>query len=486
MRIDALPVDLPCSGPAQMSNLRFAAAFGILFRDSLKLTREDELVVVYDETLSPFWNDLLAAIKDHASSTTFVHLPAICQAELSRGSPVQLPLGLQVAVSEADVVVTILSGDITLAGVRRALVSKAIGQQRAGSRLAHIPGISSDILDVLTRSPIETIETHCEMVAWALGEARTATLTTRDRSGNDHQLTCDLAGWFNEPLMSPGVIYHGSWGNVPPGETFCCPNPRGVIGSVAINGSIPGHVCADSEEVILEFEQGRLRRWVTDAEPLRQFFVEQAALATERGDANWNAFAELGIGLNPAVTQLTGNSLFDEKAYGTIHIAIGDNSGFGHPIESQIHADLVSREPSLLLDDHLVIARGNILTSAISNWRGSLNPAAVDPTRLHRLQVRSETLELKPHWQDAISRRLHSRGRTGYVRIADGTDAATLRLLFEALSPDDWQIPARVVMAANRIGIPTESLARILGLLVHYHMLQAVPDPLTLHHHADT
>jgi leucyl aminopeptidase (aminopeptidase T) len=59
-------------------------------------------------------------------------------------------------------------------------------------------------------------------------------------------------------------------------------------------------------------------------------------------DRNWNTFAELGIGLNPAITILTGNSLFDEKAKGTIHIALGDNHAFGHHVESQFHDDLVT------------------------------------------------------------------------------------------------------------------------------------------------
>ena len=64
----------------------------------------------------------------------------------------------------------------------------------------------------------------------------------------------------------------------------------------------------------------------------RYFFLalildEEKKRSSLRNDSNWNVFAELGVGLNPTIKTLTGNSLFDEKAYGTIHIAIGDNVG---------------------------------------------------------------------------------------------------------------------------------------------------------------
>jgi aminopeptidase len=82
---------------------------------------------------------------------------------------------------------------------------------------------------------------------------------------------------------------------------------------------------------VLTFEDGKLVKWSAEGFPgLVSFFDEQAKEAGKYGDRNWATFAELGIGLNPAIEQLSGNCLFEKKAVRTIHIAIGDNTVFGH------------------------------------------------------------------------------------------------------------------------------------------------------------
>lgn len=67
------------------------------------------------------------------------------------------------------------------------------------------------------------------------------------------------------------------------------------------------------------------------------------------GDAAYN-LAELGIGTNVAVTDLVGSVLLDEKAGGTVHIAIGDNAGIGGETEAPIHLDGILREPTVYAD----------------------------------------------------------------------------------------------------------------------------------------
>jgi leucyl aminopeptidase (aminopeptidase T) len=60
--------------------------------------------------------------------------------------------------------------------------------------------------------------------------------------------------------------------------------------------------------------------------------------------------AELGIGTNVAVTDLVGSVLLDEKAAGTVHVAIGDNAGIGGETEAPIHSDGVIRNPTVYAD----------------------------------------------------------------------------------------------------------------------------------------
>ena len=71
--------------------------------------------------------------------------------------------------------------------------------------------------------------------------------------------------------------------------------------------------------------------------------------ADEVGDAAYN-LAELGIGTNGGVAELVGSVLLDEKAGGTVHIAIGDNVGIGGETDAPLHLDGIIRDPTVYAD----------------------------------------------------------------------------------------------------------------------------------------
>jgi leucyl aminopeptidase (aminopeptidase T) len=75
--------------------------------------------------------------------------------------------------------------------------------------------------------------------------------------------------------------------------------------------------------------------------------VETAA--DEVGEAAYN-LAELGIGTNVAVTELVGSVLLDEKAAGTVHLAIGDDAGIGGDTDAPIHQDGIILDPTVEVD----------------------------------------------------------------------------------------------------------------------------------------
>ena len=53
---------------------------------------------------------------------------------------------------------------------------------------------------------------------------------------------------------------------------------------------------------------------------------------------------ELGLGMNPQVTDLCGYSVPDEKMAGTFHSAVGANHMFGGTNKASEHVDFVGRE----------------------------------------------------------------------------------------------------------------------------------------------
>lgn len=52
---------------------------------------------------------------------------------------------------------------------------------------------------------------------------------------------------------------------------------------------------------------------------------------------------ELGIGMNPNITELCGYTLLDEKMAGTFHIAVGANDMFGGENNASDHVDFVGQ-----------------------------------------------------------------------------------------------------------------------------------------------
>ena len=59
------------------------------------------------------------------------------------------------------------------------------------------------------------------------------------------------------------------------------------------------------------------------------------------GGGDSEILGELGIGLNPAITRVTGCTLLDEKMVGTAHVALGENRALGGVNNSALHWDLV-------------------------------------------------------------------------------------------------------------------------------------------------
>jgi leucyl aminopeptidase (aminopeptidase T) len=67
--------------------------------------------------------------------------------------------------------------------------------------------------------------------------------------------------------------------------------------------------------------------------------------------------AELGVGCNPK-GRLIGIILEDEKVYGTVHVALGDNSTFGGKVQAGIHLDGIMLKPTMFIDGQIVIKDG--------------------------------------------------------------------------------------------------------------------------------
>jgi aminopeptidase len=123
--------------------------------------------------------------------------------------------------------------------------------------------------------------------------------------------------------------------NMPGGEVFYCPVEDSTEGVVSFSEFPAVQEPEVVDGVRMRYEGGRV--------------VEASATANEEAlmraldiDEGARVLGEFGIGCNPGINRHMKNTLFDEKIYGTIHLAIGAGIPVaGGKNESATHWDMV-------------------------------------------------------------------------------------------------------------------------------------------------
>ncbi|MXR22387.1 aminopeptidase, partial [Halobacterium bonnevillei] len=208
----------------------------------------------------------------------------------------------------------------------------------AGARGATLPGITEDVFTTGLDADYETIRQHCEDVLAQVADAEEIRVTTA--AGTDITFEVGAREWRDDT----GIVHEpGEFSNLPAGEVFV--SPEDANGTYVVDGTMRPHgKLDDDEQLSFEVEDG----FVTDiSDPAIRDQVEAASKQVGRDAYN---LAELGIGTNVAVSELVGSVLLDEKAAGTVHIAIGDDAGIGGDTDAPLHLDGIIREPTVLAD----------------------------------------------------------------------------------------------------------------------------------------
>jgi leucyl aminopeptidase (aminopeptidase T) len=131
----------------------------------------------------------------------------------------------------------------------------------------------------------------------------------------------------------------GCFGNLPAGEGYLAPLEGESHGTMVVEW---GPTRKLTNPLTLTVADGRVIR-ITGDDPLRDELEARFA----ENDACRN-LAELGIGTNDKATR-PDNVLEAEKILGTIHLALGDNTGFGGVVAAPFHEDYVFYQPTVTL-----------------------------------------------------------------------------------------------------------------------------------------
>lgn len=240
-------------------------------------------------------------------------------------------------ISRAREIVLAHRGDV--AGIIIAMSNNSTSHTRyralacvAGCRFASLPHFDPDMFHTSMTVDWSALAARTARLVEAVNRAEWIRVTTPN--GTDMNICKQGRHAEGDDGMLTAA---GSFGNLPAGEAYLAP----------LEGKSHG---------IMVIEWGPTRKL---DEPLRLTIKNGVVAGIEGNDphrarlearfsenANCRNIAELGIGTNDKASR-PDNVLEAEKILGTIHIALGDNSGFGGTISAPFHEDYVFYQPTL-------------------------------------------------------------------------------------------------------------------------------------------
>lgn len=290
----------------------------------LALEPDESFVVVTDRKREHIAEALYEVASEITDDVTLVRYPPGPEHGAEPPAPVAA------AMAGADVVLVPTTKSLSHTTARAEATAN-------GARAATLPGITETVFATGLDADYEQIAAACEGVLTQVAGAEELRVTSPQ--GTDITLRPGDRDW----LPDTGIVHEpGDFSNLPAGEVFV--SPETADGRVVVDGTMRPHGRLEDRQVAFTVENGR----VTDIED--EAVSEAVADAADRaGDDVYN-LAELGIGTNVAVTELVGSVLLDEKAGGTVHMAIGDDHAIGGDVAVPIHLDGILTEPTVYAD----------------------------------------------------------------------------------------------------------------------------------------
>ncbi len=304
-----------------------------IFKTTLAIKREEEVLLVTDDSMLEVASLIESALRELSQEVLVLKMkPRSMHGE-------EPPRVVAEAMKHASVVVAPTSKSLSHTSARKRACE-------AGARVATMPGIT---LDMLTSGGMLADYSEVRRLAEAVAERLSRAESIRIKTALGTDFTASLKG--RKALADTGIITKpGDFGNLPAGEGFIAPVEGGSEGLLVFDGSF-----------------GMLGKL---AKPLKIRVIGGKAVEVEGDDGKISALfqryacadnvAEIGIGVNP-MARVIGNVLEDEKAFHTIHVAFGDNHTFGGNTRAEVHLDGVMLNPSVWLDDEMLMDKGRLL-----------------------------------------------------------------------------------------------------------------------------
>ncbi len=307
----------------------------IALRICMGIRKEETLLIVTDEIKREIGLALHEAGKTLCKESILVEIQS---REINGQEPPDMIAEL---MQKVDVVVCPTAKSLTHTDARRNAV-------KLGVRVGTMPGISIDTMVRCLSADYDKIIQLTDTIAQKLEGVSTIRVTTE--KGTD--IVMPVKG--RKIIPSTGVLKNkGDSGNLPSGEVYLAPWEGQSNGRLVVDGSMAGLGMLE-EPITIEVRNGYAEEIQGGAQ------AEKLIDMLDKAGRDARAVAEFGIGTNYKAI-LTGMILEDEKVFGTIHIAFGNNLTMGGNIAVNSHLDGLVTEPNVYFDDKLIMGKGEMI-----------------------------------------------------------------------------------------------------------------------------
>ncbi len=291
----------------------------------LDVGSRESCTIITDDKRRPIGEALYDVASERTDDAVLVRYPP---GEQHGAEP---PAPVAAAMREADVFVAPTTKSLTHTLARSDATD-------AGARGATMPGITEEVMIRGLDADYEAIAEGCRNLLDQVADATKIRVTSPE--GTDITFRPGDRAWLDDIGLNHES---GEFSNLPAGEVFV--SPTDVNGTYVVDGTMMPHGRLGSgTRLEFEVENGTVTRISDDT------IREQVEAASEEVGRDAYNLAELGIGANVGVTELVGSVLLDEKAGGTVHIAIGDDHGIGGDVEAPLHLDGILTDPTVYAD----------------------------------------------------------------------------------------------------------------------------------------
>ncbi len=303
-------------------------------KNAILLKPKESVLIVYDEPKEKIANLFFKACEKFKAE--------VCAVKIKKRKETQRepPKAIAEAMKFSEVVLGITSISLThTQAVRKA--------RKYGARIATMPGINEKMFPALSVDYKKLAE-ECKKLAKIFEKTRKIRVKTRigtnlvlEKGKRKVQIDDGL-------LDKPGSLH-----NLPAGEVGIAPLENSANGIIIFDTCIVG-IGKVFNPVKVEVKKGKIVRieGKEEANKLRKIF--------RKADKNSKILCEFSIGMNKKA-KLIGEVLNDEKAFGTCHVAFGDNKSIGGKNKSNVHIDGVIQNPSIWFDEKLIMKNGKLV-----------------------------------------------------------------------------------------------------------------------------